>query len=105
LLEDNEYGYNINIDFDNSSLNIYKNWAKWPQDIYIEGEKQVLLEEKEVIKIANDFLNTYKIDLSKYGTPVVEKSYIRAYAKYVSSKIMPDFAQNITNVVYPLIVD
>lgn len=105
LVENTEYGYNINIDFDNSSLNIYKNWAKWPQDTYIEGEKQVFLDEKEVIKIANDFLNTYKIDLSKYGNPVIEKSYVMAYAKYESSKIMPEYTQNITNVVFPLIVD
>jgi hypothetical protein len=28
-----------------------------------------------------------------------------AYAKYESSKMMPEFAQNITNVVFPLIVD
>ncbi|MFA5917792.1 MAG: hypothetical protein WC850_06180 [Candidatus Gracilibacteria bacterium] len=105
LVENEEYGYNINIDFDNSSLNIYKNWAKWPQDTYTEGEKQVFLDEKEVIKIANDFLNTYKIDLSKYGTPIVEKSYVMAYAKYTSSKIMPEYTQNITNVVFPLIVD
>ena len=105
LVENKEYGYNINIDFDNSSLNIYKNWTKWPQIQYVEWEKQVFLDEKEVIKIANDFLNTYKIDLSKYGTPIVEKSYIMAYAKYESSKMMPEFAQNITNVVFPLIVD
>lgn len=105
LVENEEYGYNINIDFDNSSLNIYKNWAKWPQDTYTEGEKQVFLDEKEVIKIANDFLNTYKIDLSKYWTPIVEKSYVMAYAKYTSSKIMPEYTQNITNVVFPLIVD
>ncbi len=105
LVENTEYGYNINIDFDNSSLNIYKNWAKWPQDTYIEGEKQIFLDEKEVIKIANDFLNTYKIDLSKYWTPVIEKSYVMAYAKYETSKIMPEYTQNITNVVFPLIVD
>lgn len=105
LTEDKEYGYNINIDFENSSMSIYKNWTKWPQGTYVEGEKQVFLEEKEIIKISQDFLASHKIDLSKYGTPVIEKAYIMAYAKFSSSRIMPDYAQNITNVVYPLIVD
>lgn len=105
LTEDKEYGYNINVDFENSSMSIYKNWTKWPQGTYVEGEKQVFLEEKEIIKISEDFLAAHKIDLSKYGTPVVEKAYIMAYAKFSSSRIMPDYAQNITNVVYPLIVD
>lgn len=105
LNEDKKYGYNIYVDFDNSSINISKNWTKWPETPYVEWEKQVFLEENEVIKLADDFLKTHKIDLSKYGTPKVEKSYMMAYAKYSSSRIMPEIAQNMTNVVYPLIVD
>ncbi len=105
LSEDKEYWYNIYVDFDNSSISISKNWNKWPQQPYIEWEKQVFLEEKEIVKIANDFLKAHKIDLSSYGTPVIEKTYMRAYAKYSSSRIMPEYAQNMTNVVFPLIVD
>lgn len=105
LSEDKEYGYNIYVDFENTSMNISKNLNKWPQQPYIEWEKQVFLEEKEIIKIANDFLKIHKIDLSKYGNPVIEKTYMMAYAKYSSSKMMPEFAQNMTNVVFPLIID
>jgi hypothetical protein len=50
-------------------------------------------------------LKIHKIDLSKYGNPVIEKTYMMAYAKYSSSKMMPEFAQNMTNVVFPLIID
>lgn len=105
LNEDKDYWYNIFIDFDNSNLSINKNYSKWPESTYVEWEQQVFLEENEIIKIAYDFLNTHKIDLSKYGEPQIDKTYIMNFAKYNSSKIMPAYAQNNTTVVFPLIVD
>jgi hypothetical protein len=50
-------------------------------------------------------LKEYNIDLSEYGTPVVEKSYMTIMEKYASSRIMPDYVNNNTSVVFPLVVE
>lgn len=105
LNQDKPYGYSLNIDFDNWGFSMYKNWAKWPQVDYSENTKQVFLEENEIIKIAQNFLKEYNIDLSEYGAPVVEKSYIAIMEKYASSRIMPDYVNNNTSVVFPLVVE
>jgi hypothetical protein len=66
LNQDKTYGYSLNIDFENAGLSIYKNWAKWPQVDYSENTKQIFLPETEIIKIAENFIKQYNIDVSTY---------------------------------------
>lgn len=105
LNQEKDFWYNINIDFENNALNIYKNWSKWPQIDYSKKQTQVILQENEVISIAKNFLTDYKIDLSKYGEARIEKSYLQIMTKYASDRIMPEYPNNITNVIFPKIVD
>lgn len=105
LNQDKPYGYSLNIDFDNWGFSIYKNWAKWPQVDYSENTKQIFLNEDEVIQIAQNFLKEYNIDISSYWEPKVDSNYANILAKYTSARIMPDYVNNNTSVVFPLIVD
>lgn len=105
LNQDKNYGYSLNIDFENGNLNIYKNWAKWPQIDYNENQKQIFLPETEVIQIAKNFIKEYNIDVSTYWEAKVDSNYANILAKYTSAKIMPDYVNNNTSVVFPLIVD
>lgn len=104
LNQDKEYGYSINIDFSNGYLNIYKNWDKWPQATD-ESKKTVLLSDSEILKITNDFLKDYNIDVSKYGWAKIDSNYLQIMETYSRSKKMPDYVTNTTSVVYPLLVD
>lgn len=105
LNENKEYGYSLNIDFENGSFSLYKNWAKWPQRDWTTNSKQNFVSEEEVLQIAWDFIQKYKIDLGKYGNPEVEKKYLSVLRSYESSKIAPDYINNTTSVVYPLLID
>lgn len=101
--EDRKYWYTINIDMESASLNIYKNYLKWPQEDY--NNKPEILPEDEIINIANNFVKEYNIDLSNYSKPVVETQYLSILRESSSSKIAPDFYSRSTSVTYPLIVD
>jgi hypothetical protein len=103
--EDKEFGYSLNLDFDNSGLSIWKNWTKWPAQNYEEAQKLPLLTEAESLAIAKNFLSQYNIDLSSYGTPVVEQSYMAALLRAADTKIAPDFYRPAPTVIYPLLID
>lgn len=105
LNQDKEFWYSINIDFDNWSLNIYKNYSKWPQTDYNPDEKQIILEKEEIFQIANKFLKEYNIDLSSYWQPQIEQSYSNILAKYSTAKTPPAYVNNITTIIFPLIID
>ncbi|MGE4444870.1 MAG: hypothetical protein AB7E37_07885 [Candidatus Altimarinota bacterium] len=105
LNENKEYGYSLNIDFENGSFSLYKNWAKWPQRDWTTNSKQNFVSEEEVLQIAGDFIQKYKIDLGKYGNPEVEKKYLSVLRSYESSKIAPEYINNTTTVIYPLLID
>lgn len=96
LSEDKEYGYQININFENGNININKNWQKWPQEKAPSLNKEDVNEE-EILKIANDFIKDYKIDLSNYGAPeMAENMEIILARSYI-----PSYYQ----VVFPLLID
>ncbi len=118
--EDKENWYSLYLDFENSSLSIWKNWTKWNNDI--NSEKYTQLSDNELLSIANDFVKSYNIDVSKYWNPIVESnnnSHLIRYAGMeamdntvssdmaVDSKMMiaPDYYFPNSTVIFPLIVD
>lgn len=103
--QDEDYGYTLNLDFDNQSLNLYQNWEKWPQRDYNKDKKQVILKENELYKIANDFLQKYHIDIKKYAFPIIEKKYLENLKNYENNKLSWDFLQSNVTINYPLIID
>jgi len=105
FVENDDFWLNIFVDFENSSLSMYRNWLKWPQIDYEQTNKNIFLNEKDIVSISNDFLSRHKIDLSKYWKPEIEKNYVKAYKNYISTNTVPEYSQNFVNVVYPLIID
>jgi len=110
FFEDREFGYRTDIDLYNGSASIYKNYNKWP-DYYADCHDEKcysgqalkisdIPNDEELINAANAFLDDYRIDMSAYGAPQVEKDFMYYYDK-TESAYVPDEIP----IVYPLVVD
>lgn len=104
LNEEKDFWYQLNVDFENATLNIWKNFAKWPQDP--SEVKKSNISEEEIITIATTFMTQYGIDISWYAKPVLEKTPDMAIAREVSSdaNTMPYYNSN-RSVIFPTIID
>lgn len=96
--QDKQYGYNINVNLDEGSLTIYQDWKNWPQPNYNNQlkENDVPSDEK-LIKIANDFIKKYNINLENYGKPIIDKNWQRTFVQN-NKMYVPD----IITIIYPL---
>jgi hypothetical protein len=113
LTEDRDFGYMVNINFRDGSINMNENWFKWQtperlcQDEACANQYRLKLSDipsdSEVINIANSFLDQYKIGKANYGEPVVQKQWLKDY-ELASDKTMA-YIPDVVNVVYPLLVN
>ena len=99
LIQDEDEGYNIGINYDNESININK---LYKTDRFYEVRSEVLtakdmLPENQLISISNNFLKKYNINIDNYGKPVIDKFW-----KNMSSDRL---ISNIINVTYPLMIN
>jgi hypothetical protein len=112
LTEDVEYGYMLNLDFMNGTINMYQNYMKWPQPVCDKNgcvqppkltEKDIPADS-EVINVSNQFVSKYNIDISQYGAPIVDKSWRIWYARSAElgqEQMIPDMY----TVTYPIMLD
>ncbi len=112
FMEDRDMGYSISFNFRYPSLSIYENYEQW-RDHYqncssngvcqpLEPFKEAdLLSDKELIKIANDFLKKYGISRDNLGDPKVQKYWEEPLYQGGKPDIYPDGLA----VQYPIIVD
>lgn len=116
LMEDKDFGYNISFNLEDGNFSIYKNWKRWPRienscsdqgyDQCIEGYNlsfEEVLSNQEILRISNNFLREYKVDLSDYGPGEVENEWIREY--YLSPDKDSHHIPSIVRVVYPLVIE
>lgn len=108
--EDREYGYTVNVDFENSNISIYQNWKQWPtmKPMCVEDtdyctypeppKKEDMPKDETLIQIADDFLKDYDIPRSNFGSPFVDNSYRVYYEREI-------YAPEIVTVIYPFMVD
>ncbi|PCI25449.1 hypothetical protein COB57_01880 [Candidatus Peregrinibacteria bacterium] len=98
FLEDRDNGYSISVDFHNGNVSINKNWARWDQD---RTEKFVInkdeVKESELIKIADDFVKKYGIDISHHGKAELEEN--------MEIILQRAYKPENYRIVYPLLVD
>ncbi len=116
--EDREFGYSITFDtsYGMQSVSIYKNWQKWPNHFVCvqnaDGSEvcnpspvltvKDIPADDELLKLADQFVQEYGIDVSRYGSPQVDMQWQTdsrrdpAEAAYVPDEI---------SVVYPLTLD
>jgi cytochrome c biogenesis protein ResB len=95
----------FNIDLKEGTLNINKNYLNSEPIPLSEPTKlkiKNIPEDKLLIKISNQFLNKYKINMNSYGAPEVDNNW----KTYYNQAQEPDkyIPQTIT-VVYPLIIN
>ncbi len=100
LVEDREYGYMISLDFTNGWLSMYQNYTNWPQmyENYQPLSAADTPSDEVMIAAAQAFIQKYGIDVSSYGTPIIDSSW-RLWA--ARSAYIPEMY----SVIYPLMVD
>ncbi len=107
IAEDREYGYILYIDSQNDYLSISMNWKKWPQDVYSGQLKESdRLSDQKILEIAGNFVKSYGIDTSLYGSPEIRPSPV-LYAMLDSGQREESGTSYIAesrSVVYPLLL-
>lgn len=112
LTEDRDYGYMLNIDFLNGTINMYQNYLKWPQPVCDQNGCTPLPKITEsdipadsvIIAEGQKFIQKYRIDMSAYGAPQVDSSWRIWYARSAEmggEQMIPDMY----TVTYPLLLD
>lgn len=109
LTEDRDFGYMVNLNFKEGSLNINENWFKWQtpdrmcQDEACYNRYRLkisdLPSDEEVISIADNFLEQYGVNKNIYAEPVVQKQWFRDY-QAASDKSMA-WVPDVLTIVYP----
>jgi len=88
ILEDREFGYQIQINPRQNIISIYANWEKWPREGFDAPSE--MPNDEEIIAITDKFLADYGISLDMYGKgDIVKTATFGVVSEYVS-------------VVYPL---
>jgi len=114
LAEDRQFGHIVSIDLERGALFIMENWVKWQQDdakLRCGGDVRCLEQEmlkiedvpsdKDMIAIADRFLDQYGVNTQNYGQPEVMDEWRVFYERSQTGLNIPEIMQ----VVYPLIVD
>lgn len=105
LVENKKDGYMINFDFREDTLNINRSYLYYeamPAELNREVTKADMLDDESLIKIANQFLRNYQIDMSAYGTPEVDHSWEDYRVYEIDTKM---YMPTIVSVIYPLSID
>ena len=67
--------YDLSLEFNTGSWNIYRHWEAWAQPTdWTPLTAEQIPSDEEMISIAKAFANDMKIDLTKYGEPVISYS-------------------------------
>ncbi len=97
VYEDRENGYEININLEEGSVSIYRNWDSWEDDSDEYAIDPDSVKEFQIIKIADDFMRKYGVDLTNYGKPELEEDFAVIMAR--------DYRPESYSVIYPFLVD
>jgi hypothetical protein len=115
LMEDKDKGLSISFDFVSGTVSVYENWQKWrlperencagDQDCWNRWRLQIsdVPQDNILITLANSFINKHQIEVSSYGSPVVDNFWRNEYARSEDKAnfYIPEYA----SVVYPYLVD
>lgn len=118
MSEDREYGLSLNIDFNEGTLNLSRNWNLWPQSKYSTEKCYTekcqsaqadtiaiddIPSDEKAIGIAQDFLKKYQISTVSYGKPYVNNDWKIQYS-LATDKQFAYVPESVT-VTYPLVLD
>ncbi|MDD5071296.1 MAG: hypothetical protein PHQ42_01010 [Patescibacteria group bacterium] len=110
LAEERDFGYMVNFDLEKNMVSIFSNWNKWPrpdshcrdQACFDQHRLKIndMLSDEEIIKIAEDFVKEYKVNLDNYG-PGQVFDYWRYYYETAGDKENVYIPESVS-VIYPL---
>ncbi|MBI2473881.1 hypothetical protein HYV70_05010 [Candidatus Uhrbacteria bacterium] len=91
LSESSEYGYNVSVDFLNNTFSVSKNAAYWQTIPAGVLDKKDIPSDDSLIKTAEIFLQKYRIDLSQFGKPSVDRTSFNTQSAGFPDSIMVNF--------------
>lgn len=110
LIEDRDFGYSLYLNLDEGIITIAENWQKWQsgtekcRDQKCFDDMRLKLSDvpdgDTIIKIADNFIKEYGIDMSNYGQPEIDDTW-RAYYEKDPNIYIPEAI----SVKYPLIIN
>ncbi|MFH1412459.1 MAG: hypothetical protein ABIG10_00315 [bacterium] len=102
IMEDKEGGYIINLNMRENMLSINRNYyIREPMPLMDKRMTESdIPSDEQLIKISNNFLRKYNINLSAYGDPEVDNNW-RVYYESGEDKYIPQMIQ----IIYPLSVN
>ncbi len=111
--EDREFGYSIFVDVDQGNLNMYQNYAQWPQplmecrdeDCYRAQMPKLseIPEDQVIIDMANKFVAEKSVSLNGYGPGRVANNWRQMYEAFDDKANF--YFPEVIDVVYPLVID
>ncbi len=103
LKQGDKNGYSVYVDPENGSLSINGNEGLWGYTKeYIPFTEGEVLPDEELLSIASDFLNRFRIDTSGFGEPSVDnRGLVYALTQPANLRYIPE----VVNVTYPLLLD
>lgn len=116
ISEQAEYGYNVSINLREGWLSFYQNWERWPQpapcsdDISCQRisfiEESQIPDEQTLVRIADDFMNKYRINRSGYGSGMINKNWRNSFSQFPRSiETGTQLVGLDIPVIYPLLID
>lgn len=112
LAEEKDFGYYININLEENSVNINQNWEKWPRpDRDCRDEacfKKYRLKisdvpsDKKIIDLASNFIEKMGVDLRLYGEPEVDRRFEKEAEISNNQEV---WVPETLSVVYPLRIE
>jgi hypothetical protein len=115
VVEDQEFGYNINVDVANGYVNVYQNWEKWPHPAdscrdeacfrQFQMKPADIPADEEVIAIAAQFVQDKGISLDGYGSPIVQNFWRQQYELLSVAERATFYVPEVIDVIYPLNLD
>ncbi|MDP3986488.1 MAG: hypothetical protein Q8P77_03635, partial [Candidatus Veblenbacteria bacterium] len=112
LTEDREFGYVINIDFMEGTVNVSENWRRWPQPFNdcqddacykrLQLTPQSMPDDATLTALANDFLKDHGISRANYGEPFVQNEWRVMYERTADTSLV--YVPDVVTVMYPLVV-
>lgn len=92
ILEDREFGYQIQVNPRQNIISIYANWEKWPREGFEVPSE--MPNDEAIIAITNKFLADYGISMDMYGEGEV--------MKVATFGVVPEYVPEYISVIYPL---
>lgn len=108
LVQDTKEGYSMYVDFDDARISISPNYMQWYGATACGGAPCAtnpltvndVPSDDELIRIANQFLQEYDVDMAQYGSPVVDHSW----KTYTNDADGMQYVPDTLSVIYPLVL-